>query len=61
MAAKIISVNNLNVNFDGKQILKNITFDIAQGDILAIIGPNGSGKTLLIRSILGLNSNYTVK
>ena len=56
---KLISVKNLGVAFDQRPVLKNITFDINQGDILAVIGPNGSGKTLLIRSILGLNSNYT--
>ena len=59
MAEKIISVKNLGVGFEKKQILKNITFDISEGDILAIIGPNGAGKTLLVKSILGLNSNYT--
>ncbi len=61
MAEKIISVNNLSINFDGRLVLNNITFDIAKGDILAIIGPNGSGKTLLIRSLLGLNANYSGK
>lgn len=59
MAEKIISVKNLAVGFERKQILKNITFDIVEGDILAIIGPNGAGKTLLIRNILGLDSNHT--
>ncbi|MBI4118855.1 MAG: metal ABC transporter ATP-binding protein [Parcubacteria group bacterium] len=56
---KLISIKNLGVAFNQKPVLKNITFDINQGDILAVIGPNGSGKTLLIRSILGLNENYT--
>ena len=57
--AKIIEVKNLGIAFNQKPVLKNITFEINQGDILAIIGPNGSGKTLLVRSILGLNANYT--
>ncbi|MDP3764570.1 MAG: metal ABC transporter ATP-binding protein [bacterium] len=59
MAEKIISVKNLGFGFGKKQILKNVTFDIVEGDILAIIGPNGAGKTMLVRSILGLDSNYT--
>ncbi len=59
MAEKIISVKNLGFGFGKKQILKNVSFDISEGDILAIIGPNGAGKTILIRSILGLNDNYT--
>ena len=59
MAEKIISVKNLGFGFGKKQILKNVSFDISEGDILAIIGPNGAGKTLLIKSILGLDSSYT--
>ncbi|MDP3764003.1 MAG: metal ABC transporter ATP-binding protein [bacterium] len=59
MAEKIISVKNLGFGFGKKQILKNVSFDILEGDILAIIGPNGAGKTMLVRSILGLDSNYT--
>ena len=59
MSEKIISVKNLGFGFGKRQILKNVTFDITEGDILAIIGPNGAGKTMLVRSILGLNDNYT--
>ncbi|MEK7564855.1 MAG: metal ABC transporter ATP-binding protein [Patescibacteria group bacterium] len=59
MGEKIISVKNLGFGFGKRQILKNITFDITEGDILAVIGPNGAGKTMLVRSILGLNDNYT--
>lgn len=55
----LISVKDLSVEFNSKPVLKNVTFDIEKGDILAIIGPNGSGKTVLIRTILGLNKNYT--
>lgn len=56
---KLISVNNLSISFEKREILNGVSFDLDQGDILAIIGPNGSGKTLLVKSILGLNSNYT--
>lgn len=38
----------------GKQpILRNINFDIAQGEVLALIGPSGSGKSTLVRHIVG--------
>lgn len=55
----LISVKNLGVEFNNKAVLKDVSFNVEKGDILAIIGPNGSGKTLLIRTILGLNKNYT--
>jgi len=46
----VIDVKNLNY----KSIIKNISFSIKRGDYTAIIGPNGGGKTTLLRLILGL-------
>ena len=42
-----------------KQILRNVSFEIKQGDIVAIYGSNGSGKSTLIKILLGLNHEYT--
>ncbi len=51
---KILECRNLHKSLGGKHILKDISFDIYPGDILAFIGPNGSGKTTTIKLILGL-------
>ncbi len=51
---KVLSVNNLGVKLDGKEILKNVSFEVADGDVLAIVGPNGAGKSVLFRTLLGL-------
>lgn len=51
---KILEVNNLNVEFDGNLVLKDLTFDVEEGDVLVILGPNGAGKTTLLRTLLGL-------
>ena len=51
---KLLECINLCKSFGKKQILKNVSFSIAEGDILAFIGPNGSGKTTTIKLILGL-------
>lgn len=51
---KILECQNLCKSFGKKKILKDVTFDISPGDILAFIGPNGSGKTTTIKLILGL-------
>lgn len=50
----ILECKNLCKKFGKKEVLKNVSFGIAPGDILAFIGPNGSGKTTTIKLILGL-------
>ncbi len=50
----LISVRGLTVDFGGPAILENIDLDIYRGEIVAIVGGSGTGKTVLMRSILGL-------
>ena len=50
----ILEVKNLSVELGGVKVLDNIGFEINKGDVLAIIGPNGARKTILLRSLLGL-------
>jgi zinc transport system ATP-binding protein len=50
----IISVSDLSVWYGNNNALKNITLKIKELDFLGIIGPNGGGKTTLLKSILGL-------
>jgi ATP-binding cassette subfamily F protein 3 len=48
----VLTVTELAKAFDGKELFKNISFDIKRGDKVALIGPNGIGKTTLFRIIL---------
>jgi iron complex transport system ATP-binding protein len=50
----MLEVQSLSIFYGSRPILKNISFDLAAGEILAIIGPNGAGKTTLIRALTGL-------
>ena len=50
----ILSCKNLNVQYDNQVALKDVNFDLEDGDYLCIIGDNGSGKSTLMKSILGL-------
>ncbi len=54
MAKKILECCDLKKAFGKKQVLKGVTFDLYEGDILGFIGPNGAGKTTTIKLILGL-------
>lgn len=47
---------NLDVGYDGKAVLKNLNFEINEGDYLCIVGENGSGKSTLMKTILGLQA-----
>lgn len=51
---RLIGIKNLSASYEGKQVLENINLDIHKNDFLGIIGPNGGGKTTLIKCILGL-------
>lgn len=52
----ILSCDKLCKNFGKKKILKNVSLELYEGDILGFIGPNGAGKTTTIKLILGLQS-----
>ena len=52
----IFDVKNLDFEVRGQKILSNISFEIYHGEYIAIIGPNGGGKTTLIRLLLGLET-----
>lgn len=50
----IIQIEHLSAGYEGKQVLNDINLTVYQDDYLGIIGPNGGGKTTLMRLILGL-------
>lgn len=48
----VLSIENLSMSFDNTKLFENISFDIKKGEKVALIGPNGIGKTTLFRIIL---------
>ena len=54
MESKAIKLDNVSVSFDGTQVLKDVSVTLDQGEFLGIIGPNGGGKTTLLKVLLGL-------
>lgn len=49
----VIEFTNVSFSYDGSPVLSNVNFSISQGEFIGIIGPNGGGKTTLLKLILG--------
>lgn len=52
----IIEVSNLNFSYEKQRVLENINFTLKEKEFLAIIGPNGGGKSTLLKLLLGINT-----
>ena len=50
----MLKVNNLNVHYGVINAVKNVTFDVNEGEIVALIGANGAGKTSIMHALSGL-------
>ena len=50
----VLQLKGVNKEFDGKQVFKDVTFDLQRGDKLAVVGVNGAGKTTLLKIMAGL-------
>lgn len=59
MTHPFITVKNLSKEFDGVKVLDNISFEIPEGDIMGIIGRSGSGKTVLMHLMRGVDESPT--
>lgn len=49
-----ISLAGVSVSLGRREIVRDVTLEIAQGELVAIVGPNGAGKTTLLRAVAGL-------
>jgi len=50
----VVVFDKVSFIYENEEVLKDISFDIDEGDIITIVGPNGGGKTTLLKLILGL-------
>lgn len=54
MAEAVISLRQLNITFGTHTVLENIDLDVYKGETLAVLGPSGTGKSTVLRSMIGL-------
>lgn len=57
--SNVIEVSNLSFSYDKQTVLEDINFKVHNKDFLTIIGPNGGGKSTLLKLILGINELKT--
>ncbi|MDO8520330.1 MAG: ABC transporter ATP-binding protein, partial [Deltaproteobacteria bacterium] len=54
----MLQISQLSYSIDGKKILSDISFTLSEGDFAGLMGPNGSGKTTVIRALSGVIRGY---
>ena len=52
----MIRFENVHKSFDGVKVLDGVDFEVADGEVLAIVGPSGTGKSVTLKHIVGLLS-----
>jgi manganese/zinc/iron transport system ATP- binding protein len=52
--APAIAARNINVSYEGRPVLRSVSFEAAAGRLVSIVGPNGAGKSTLLKAMLGL-------
>src|ERR1700733_9713604 len=54
LGSQVVDVTNLDKGFDGRILIKDLSFTLPRNGIVGVIGPNGVGKTTLFKTIVGL-------
>ncbi|OAN76386.1 ABC transporter [Jannaschia sp. EhC01] len=54
-----ISLENLDVSYDGTRVVQGVTFDVASGESFALVGESGSGKSTVLKALCGLAPEWT--
>ena len=50
----LLRVEHVTISYNGEPVVKDVSFELEQGEILGIVGESGSGKSTIVRAIMGL-------
>ncbi len=50
----ILTAEDIAISFGSNQVLKSVSFELSEGEVLGVIGPNGAGKTVMLNIITGI-------
>ncbi len=50
----LLRAEHVSISYNGKEVVKDVSFDVNEGEILAIVGESGSGKSTIIKAVMGL-------
>jgi thiamine transport system ATP-binding protein len=54
MPGELLTIDNLSIAYDGQVVVRDVTLELPEGQVLAVLGPSGCGKSTLLRAIAGL-------
>jgi len=58
----VVELHNLTVTYDNKPAVWNLDYTLPAGKLIGVIGPNGSGKTTMMKAVLGRNfQKYVIR
>lgn len=58
---RLVTLRDIQAGYEGRLVLESVNLEVAEGDFIGMIGPNGGGKSTLLRLILGLMKPYSGK